>query len=235
MISSAIKNVLKEDRKLSAYQSHTNSSRKTTRAIIVFCAAVQLFGCSNYSTSEDSQLVEYDLGYGSDGPIHATELKLANGKYTLHSSGGGYSGGSSWEPNNPQSLPKASGFHVLTGKQFIPKTAHARWFSYQNQKFYEADISFTPTLPTLLEEYQQAFGKNTSEPIIIFGFGTNGRIKVVLKVSCSYRYECGKNSKIIEIYSGSGTLVNGDPNVYLPITNQLIRENRLTLTNGAGD
>lgn len=227
MSSTTIKNALKEDKELSAYQSHTNSSRNTIRALIAFCVAVQLFGCSNYSTSEDSQLVEYDLGYGSDGPIHAMELKLVNGKYTLHSSGGGYSGGSIWEPNNPQSLPKAGGFHVLAGKQFIPRTAHARWFSYQSQKFYEAEFSFTPILPILLKDYQLAFGKNTSEPIIIFGFGTNGQIKAVLKVSCSYRYECGKNERTEVIASANGKETSGDTKAFLPITKQLIRENTI--------
>lgn len=113
--------------------SKENIVKKSISSLVAFCVATILAGCSNYAERDKSQLIEYDLGFGSDEPIHATELLLANGKHTLHSSGGGYSGGSTWEPDNPQSLPKAGGFHVLAGKQFIPRTAHARWFSYQNQ------------------------------------------------------------------------------------------------------
>ncbi|MDA7086916.1 DUF2931 family protein [Pseudomonas sp. SA3-5] len=209
-------------------------SKKSIRALIVYFVTSALAGCS-IATSDSTQLVEYNLGFGSDKPIHALELTLANAKNTLHSSGGGYSGGSTWDPNNPQSLPKAGGFHVLAGKQFIPKTAHARWFSYQNQKFYEADLSFAPTLTMLFKDYQHAFGKNTHEPTIIFGFGANGEIQAVLKVSCSYQYECGKNERAEKIATANGRATSGDAKAFLAITKQLIREKTLKPITGIED
>lgn len=215
--------------------SKENIVKKSISSLVAFCVATILAGCSNYAERDKSQLIEYDLGFGSDEPIHATELLLANGKHTLHSSGGGYSGGSTWEPDNPQSLPKAGGFHVLAGKQFIPRTAHARWFSYQNQKFYEADFSFVPTLAALFKNYQFAFGKNTSEPIIIFGFGSGGQINAILKVSCSYQYECGKNEHTEVIAAANGKEVSGDTRAFLPITKQLIREKTLKPITGIED
>ncbi|WP_439886802.1 DUF2931 family protein [Pseudomonas sp. MBLB4123] len=168
-------------------------------------------------------MAEYDLVFGSSAYVHVQEVLLKSGDQQMHSSGGGVLGGGWKNPNDPRSLPTGGKIHILAGEQIVPRSAYARWFSYEEQKYYQAEIIFPENLFETISEFATAFGENTSEPAIIFGFSPDGKIKVSIESSCSYIYECGKNNKSREIASGQGAPVSGDPNIYLPITKQLIR------------
>jgi hypothetical protein len=193
---------------------------------------IAIAGCSNHANSNSSASADYSLGFSSNAPVDTKELVLSNGHEELISSGGGFLGGGFWNPDDPDSMPEGGKFHILIGENIVPSSARAVWFSYRNQKSYEASIQFIPNLPELLNEYKTAFGKNTYRPTIIFGFGQNGEIKSVLSTSCPYQYECGKSEKKVTIASGNGSEIPGDTKVYLPITKQLIKQGRLNPTPG---
>jgi hypothetical protein len=184
-------------------------------------------GCTTHASSNSSARADYGLGFSSNAPVHTKELVLSNGHGELTSSGGGFLGGGFWNPDDPNSMPEGGKFHVLIGENIVPTSARAVWFSYRNQKFYEADIKFIPNLPELFKEYKTAFGENTYRPTITFGFGQDGEIKSVLSTSCSYQYECGKSEKKTTIASGKGREIAGNTKAYLPITKQLIKQGRL--------
>ena len=153
---------------------------------------------------------EFNLAYGSNAEVTVEKIAFRNGTESFSSSGGGAIG-SGWRHN---SLPENGKSHVLSGKNIVPKTAHARWFSYQNQKFYEADLAFSESLPNRLIEFSTAFGENTYKPSIVIGFGKDGEIMASLKTSCSYFQACGDNKKIVLIASGQGREASGDPRIY---------------------
>jgi hypothetical protein len=180
--------------------------------------------CASHSPSNNQEMAEYNLVFGSSAYVDVEEVILTSGDRQLHSSGGGALGGGWKNPNDPNSLPSGGKIHILTGKQIVPRKAYARWFSYKEQKFYQATIEFPHNLHKVISEFATAFGENTSEPAIIFGFTPDGTIKVSIDSSCNYTYECGNNTKIMQIASGHGVKADGNPSIYLPITKQLIRE-----------
>jgi hypothetical protein len=155
-------------------------------------------------------MAEFNLAFGSNAEITVEHFTLSNGTEFISTSGGG-SIGSGWSYN---SLPENGKSHVLSGRNIVPQTAHARWFSYQNQRFYEADLVFSKNLPNRLVEFSTAFEENTYKPSIVIGFGKDGEIMASLKTSCSYFQACGDNKKIILIASGQGRETSGDPRIY---------------------
>lgn len=208
---------------------------KRTNLLSTLIIIIAIAGCTDLANSNSSVSADYGLGFSSNAPVDTEQLVLSNGHEELISSGGGFLGGGSWNPNDPNSMPEGGKFHVLVGENIVPTSARAVWFSYRNQKFYEANIQFTPNLPELLKKYRTAFGTNTYRPTIIFGFGQNGEIKSILSTSCSYQYECGKNEKKATIASGKGSEIPGNTKVYLPITKQLIKQGRLKPIPGIED
>jgi hypothetical protein len=194
------------------------------KALTALFLLSSITSCAGHSPRNNQEMAEYNLIFGSSAYVHVQEVILKNGDRQLHSSGGGALGGGWKNPDDPNSLPSGGKIHILTGKQIVPQKAYARWFSYKEQKFYQATIEFPRNLQMVISEFANAFGENTSEPAIIFGFSPDGKIKVSIDSSCSYTYECGKNTRIMQIASGHGVKADGNPSVYLPITKQLIRE-----------
>lgn len=184
--------------------------KRTTFLLSIVVTILSLSGCATTSYAAKSHRAEYNLTFGANAEVTVENIIFSNGTESFSSSGGGAIG-SGWSHN---SLPENGKSHVLSGRNIVPKTANARWFSYQNQKFYEADLVFSESLTAQLIEFSTAFGENTYKPNIVIGFGKDGEIMASLKTSCSYFQACGNNKKIVLIASGQGRETSGDPRIY---------------------
>jgi hypothetical protein len=200
---------------------------KLTGVLLAFFSLISNTGCASKSPASDVDQAQYNIQIGSSAPVHGQALTLRNGAQVFHSpvGGGALSGG--WE--NPETLEETfDGTRIaLSGKNIVPRTAQANWFSYQTQKYYTAQIALSPDLPDLIKAHAKAFGENTTEPALIFVLGPRGEMKSALKSSCSYRYVCGRNEKVTVIGYGTGEETAGDPKVYLKGTIKRIKEGRI--------